>query len=126
MPTRNWKYEFQAMGIRFDSSVSPIDQLLPTASNLWLLYRDNSPPQLDIPHLEFEEVLSHLRIVHQRLQQIDRKLKAVQKQLNYWFRRKSIKTPHIERLLLQQQLLRKSHQQFNDLHQKLQKNLKLG
>jgi len=120
MPTRNWKYELQTMGIRFDSTSSPIDQLLPTASTLWHMYREDYPPHLDISHLGLEEVLSHFRIAHQRLRQIDRKLKTVQRQLNSWFRRKS-KTPHIkaqniEPLLLHQQMLMKSHRQFTCRH----------
>ena len=78
MPTGHWKYEMQAMGIDFSSSVSPIDQLLPSASNLWHLYKDDSPPTLDISHLSLEESLCHIRIVFQRLHLIDRRLKKTQ------------------------------------------------
>jgi hypothetical protein len=87
-PTGHWKYEMQAMGIDFSSSVSPIDQLLPSASNLWHLYKDDSPPTLDISHLSREELLCHKRIVFQRLRLIDRRLKKTQKQLNSWYRQK--------------------------------------
>jgi len=55
MPTRQWQHEMQAMGIDFNSSIPPIDQLLPSAPKLWHLYRDDSPPKLDISHLSLEE-----------------------------------------------------------------------
>ena len=129
LPTDHWTYELGAMGIDFASTASPIEQLLPNASSLLTMYRADSPPKIDVPHLSLEEALSHLRIVHQRLQQISRRLKKTQKQLNSWFRNKAPNTAHIkaeniERLLLLQQNLRTSHRQFNELHQTLQKKSK--
>ena len=31
------------------------------------MYREDSPPTIDIPHLSLEEILCHLRIEHPRL-----------------------------------------------------------
>jgi hypothetical protein len=129
LPTSHWKYELESMGINFKPQARPIDQLLPSASKLWTIYRDGCPSNMDIAYLTLEESLSHLRIVYQRLQQLSRQLKKVQKQLDTWYKKKCTKTPHtktdnIQRLLLVQQKLRSSHIQFNDLHQKLQKKSK--
>ena len=70
-------HELKAKGITFSSPVSPIEQPLSSASLLWNMYREDSPPTIDIPHLSLEEILSQ-----DALQTLEKDMLSVLKALN--------------------------------------------
>ena len=124
MSLASLKQTLASMGVPFQTNLAPIRHLLPQGPAVSCGYPSRTVPSIDISQLSLEEVLTHVRVVYQRMARLQKAREKVKRRLGSLYSRRCKKSPRlrniaIEELTSELYKIRAAINQYDDLHKRL-------
>ncbi len=124
MSLASLKQTLTSMGVPFNTNIAPIRHLLPRGQVVSCGYPSRTVPSIDISQLSLEEVLTHIRVVYQRMARLQKAREKVKRRLGSLYGRRCKKSSFLRNIAIDELTselynIRAAINQYDDLHKRL-------
>ncbi len=124
MSLASLKQTLTSMGVPFNTNIAPIRHLLPRGQVVSCGYPSRTIPSIDISQLSLEEVLTHIRVVYQRMARLQKAREKVKRRLGSLYGRRCKKSSFLRNIAIDELTselynIRAAINQYDDLHKRL-------